>query len=95
MMWTRDEAADRRIRRMLNSYARAQYRGAYDRPLLEFTGMLAEEFEMWTTRGLVSDRNLRCLCIRGSGHKWLTAEQAKAEPSLAFDGIAAEQARSS
>ena len=88
MRWTRDEAADKRIRRMLNSYARAQYRSLcgvapYDRPLLEFAGMLAEEFEMWTTRGLVSDRNLRCIGIREGGHTWLTAEQAKAEPMVA------------
>jgi hypothetical protein len=89
-MWVYDNDADRKIRRMLNSYARAQV-GAnglppYKGPLLEFTGMTLEEFEMWVVHGLVSDRWLR-MDRHGddSGHRgeWLTTEQAKTQPTVA------------
>ncbi len=78
MLWTRDDQADRKIRRMLASYARHQPANCTHYSLLGFVGMSLEEFEMWATCGLVSDRNLRCLDISEAGHAWLTAEQAEA-----------------
>jgi hypothetical protein len=86
VLWTRDAEADKRIRRMLNSYVQAQLSGAYAGSLLSFTGMTPGEFELWATRGLVSDRVLRVMRHgNDSGHRgeWLTREQALALPLVA------------
>jgi len=68
MLWVKNAEADAKILRMLWNYAKAQRPDLtgivrYDRDLLEFTGMLPQEFERWCKRGVVSDRNLRCMDI--------------------------------
>ena len=91
MLWAKNDEADKRIRRMVNSYARSQVGangvGPYSRTLLEFTGMSLEEFELWATRGLVSDRWLRVFHhgdVAGKGFgPWLTWEQAAKVPLVA------------
>lgn len=87
MLWTRDDQADMKIRRMLANYARHQPANCTRFSLLGFTGMTLEEFEMWATRGLVSDRFLRVTFIDFGGSKrrvrWLSTEQAGAEPLVA------------